>query len=243
MLAIAQLGFGQEVKNIQVTQEGTRVNVRYDLSGTNALFKVSLYCTVNDGKSWQGPLKSVSGDVGVYVESGSNKLIVWDIVSENVPTEGYMQFKVIADLVKLAIEKQTALTPKKEIADEGNTMFDIRRNSINIEFVIPCYGRVFPVGNHFAFASSIGVVPIPSDMDNSLFLGDFTVLIGGPKHMFETGLGVFSDATERIMPLVRFGYRFQGKKGLLVKISPSIFFDTEDGGVFFFPLGGIGYSF
>jgi hypothetical protein len=104
--------FAQDVQNIRVSQEGNRVNVLYDLSGTNELFKVSLHCTTDDGKSWKGPLKNVSGDVGININSGNNKLITWDVVAENVTTEGYMQFKVIADVVKPA--KATQI-PKTEV--------------------------------------------------------------------------------------------------------------------------------
>ena len=89
--------FAQEVKNIRVSQTGSRVNILFDLAETGKTYKVNLFVSTNDGTTWIGPLKSVSGDVGNNVPFGSNKQIVWDIVSEKGLTEGYMQFKVVAE--------------------------------------------------------------------------------------------------------------------------------------------------
>ena len=99
--------FSQEVKNIRVTQTGSRVNVLFDLAETSKTYKVDLFVTTDDGKSWIGPLKSVSGDVGNNVTYGNNKQVVWDIVSEKGLTEGYMQFKVLAEALNPVQPVQT----------------------------------------------------------------------------------------------------------------------------------------
>ena len=98
----------QEIKNIRVNQEGNRVNVLYDLAGKGQTFKVNLFYTVNDGQSWQGPLKGATGDVGDKVQPGLNKQITWDLLSETALKEGYLQFKVVADVSEVSMPTDKA---------------------------------------------------------------------------------------------------------------------------------------
>lgn len=108
--------FSQEIKNIRVTQEGTRVNLQYDLDGKNQSFKVNLYYRINDGLTWQGPLKGATGDVGDKVQPGNNKKIIWDLLSEAEIKEGYLQFKVVADVTEVPVTtNQATLDPKSNI--------------------------------------------------------------------------------------------------------------------------------
>ena len=111
--------FAQEVKNIRVSQTGSRVNVLFDLAETAKTYKVDLFVTTDDGKTWIGPLKSVSGDVGNNVPFGYNRQIIWDIVSEKGFTEGYLQFKVEAEALNAVQPVQT--TPGKTTGT--NTQF------------------------------------------------------------------------------------------------------------------------
>lgn len=97
----------QEIKNIRVTQEGNRVNVLYDLAGKGQTFKVELFYSTNDGQNWQGPLKGASGDAGTNVQPGNNKQIIWDVQSEPGLKEGFLQFKVIAEVTVTSIMAQT----------------------------------------------------------------------------------------------------------------------------------------
>jgi hypothetical protein len=99
--------FSQEVKNIRVSQNGNRINVLFDLAETSKTYKVDLFLTTDDGKTWIGPLKSVSGDVGNNVTFGNNRQIVWDISSEKWLTEGYMQFKVVVEALNSVQPLQT----------------------------------------------------------------------------------------------------------------------------------------
>ncbi len=73
-------GHSQIVKNIEVIQEMKSVVVNYELI-TEDNCQVSLLLSKDNGKSWIGPLKRVSGDVGDEVASGK-KHIVWDVLSE-----------------------------------------------------------------------------------------------------------------------------------------------------------------
>jgi len=89
---------GQEVKNLRVSQVVNRVNIVYDLEGQVRYYKVALFYTTDDGKTWWGPLKNVNGDIGEKQTPGVNKTIVWDALAEKGPIEGMLQFKVVADL-------------------------------------------------------------------------------------------------------------------------------------------------
>lgn len=115
-LVFTTSAFSQEIKNIRVTQEGTRVNVQYDLDGKNQTFKVNLYYTVNEGITWLGPLKGATGDVGDKVQPGINKKITWDLLSEADIKEGYLQFKVVADVTEVPVTtNQATIDPKSNI--------------------------------------------------------------------------------------------------------------------------------
>ena len=87
--------FGQEVTNVRVSQEGTTVVVLYDLAGKKAMYDINLFYTINDGKTWTGPLKNVTGDVA-YQLVGINKKAIWNAGAEKGQIEGTIQFKLLA---------------------------------------------------------------------------------------------------------------------------------------------------
>jgi hypothetical protein len=108
--------FGQTVNNINVVPRGNTVEVTYDLIG-EGLYDVKLFFSDDSGKTWKGPLKLVSGDVGVSQKKGVGKKILWDAVGEQHEFEGFLQFKIIAELILqpnlLKINDATALKLKK----------------------------------------------------------------------------------------------------------------------------------
>ncbi len=92
--------FGQEITNVKVSQDGTSVVVTYDLAGKKDRYDVTLFYTLDDGKTWQGPLKNVTGDVAIQL-AGTNKKVIWNAATEKVPIEGFIQFKLNAQSVNL----------------------------------------------------------------------------------------------------------------------------------------------
>ena len=90
---------GQDVKNVRVTQEGKTVVLIYDLTGKSGNYNVNLFYTLDDGKSWQGPLKNVTGDVLSQIP-GKNKKAVWNAADEKGQLEGNIQFKLNAEMNK-----------------------------------------------------------------------------------------------------------------------------------------------
>jgi len=73
--------FGQEVTNVRISQDGTSIVVLYDLEGKNDRYDVNLFYTTDDGKTWQGPLKNVTGDVAAQL-AGKNKKAIWNAIAE-----------------------------------------------------------------------------------------------------------------------------------------------------------------
>ena len=72
--------YSQKVSNVSNRQEQSTIVVSYELD-TKSPCKIELYVSTNGGTTWQGPLKKVSGNVGVNVSSG-NKSITWNVLEE-----------------------------------------------------------------------------------------------------------------------------------------------------------------
>ena len=84
----------QNLSNINVQQQDTVIYVLYDLQQKS---DIDLYVSLNDGKSFLGPMQYVSGDVGHNVRPGKNKVVFWYAVSEMgyVSNPG-VKFKIVA---------------------------------------------------------------------------------------------------------------------------------------------------
>ncbi len=72
--------YAQKVTNITAEQVGQNIQVSYNLE-TESHCTISLFYSTDNGSTWQGPLKKVSGDVGEKISSG-NKKITWDVLNE-----------------------------------------------------------------------------------------------------------------------------------------------------------------
>jgi len=68
----------QTLENVRVEeQDDGKVAIYYDIFG-GLSFDVSVYCSTD----FDTPLKNVTGDVGKGIGGGTNKKIIWDILSE-----------------------------------------------------------------------------------------------------------------------------------------------------------------
>ena len=83
----------QEVSNITFQKVGKKVEVIYDLSTSGSGF-IELFYSINDGESFKGPLKVVTGDVGENQKSGKSKKIIWEPLAEDIELVGNVKFKV-----------------------------------------------------------------------------------------------------------------------------------------------------
>ena len=76
-------GFGQSVTQIKPKLKGDKLVVEYNITGAKFYqeFNVYLYVSRDQGKTFEGPLKEVSGDVGKGIGSGSHS-ITWEVMKE-----------------------------------------------------------------------------------------------------------------------------------------------------------------
>jgi hypothetical protein len=93
-------GYAQKVSNINYRQELSTIIISYDLE-TKTPCKINLFVSTNGGKTWQGPLKKVTGDVGTKIATGSHS-ITWYVLEEFEELRGdKIQFQVRADGVSI----------------------------------------------------------------------------------------------------------------------------------------------
>jgi hypothetical protein len=108
LLILSVLSFTQTVSNIrpQTTIEN-KIEVSYEISGTkfNQKFNVSLYVSTDNGKTFKGPLKEVSGDIGKDIKKGK-RMIVWDVLKEMPFTEETLIFDVRVETIDKPIKKK-----------------------------------------------------------------------------------------------------------------------------------------
>ena len=73
----------QQIGNVRAQRDGNRIVVYYDLMKVppDYLFDVSLYVSI-EGQDFEGPLKSVSGEVGTDISGGREKKIIWNVMEE-----------------------------------------------------------------------------------------------------------------------------------------------------------------
>ena len=74
------MGASQSVNKLNVKDFAEELEVSYQLKADRPL-TVQLYFSEDDGYTWRGPLKSVSGDVGPGVIPGKRK-IIWNFAEE-----------------------------------------------------------------------------------------------------------------------------------------------------------------
>lgn len=98
--------YSQQVTNVNSQLTGNNITVDYTLTGAkyNQIFNVQLYVSLDGGKTFQGPLKAVSGDVGEGIKSGS-KHIIWDPYKDVHSLEGSIVFNVKAEVINQKLEK------------------------------------------------------------------------------------------------------------------------------------------
>jgi len=80
----------QTIQNVQASQSGKNIIITYDLTGSqnNDEFDVSLYCSENSGQTFNGPLTSVSGDIGQKIKPGYSKQITWNVLTDREKLSG-----------------------------------------------------------------------------------------------------------------------------------------------------------
>jgi hypothetical protein len=91
----------QQITNTDFQTKDKQIIVTYDLTGTEAqqLFKVSLFVSTDEGRTWKGPLRKVTGAVGSIKEGGTEKAIIWDALQEIPVLIGMIGFRVEVEIL------------------------------------------------------------------------------------------------------------------------------------------------
>ena len=100
----------QTVENIHTHQNGSKIDIHYNIknSGNSQVFKVSIFCYVNNDRTIE--LKSISGDVGDNVVGGKvSYTATWDVL-QDVESLSSAEFTVRIELVNAEQEEETANT-------------------------------------------------------------------------------------------------------------------------------------
>jgi hypothetical protein len=123
-----------------------------------------------------------------------------------------------------------------------STIYKIRKNSIYLEILGNGavysfnYDRTLPLNNMLAMFLRVGGNEYHGADTNKASLnliGATGILYGAQKHFFETGIGYthFCGFPDRLIALTG-GYRFQGTKGLIIRVTPMYIYNTEKGDTF-----------
>ena len=100
----------QKIKNIEPVRNGNNIVVNYTLVAKfYQKFNVSLYFSRDGGKTFEGPLEAVTGDVGKGIRAGQNK-IIWDVFKDVYSLEGDIVFDVRAEVIEEEVSKQFVLS-------------------------------------------------------------------------------------------------------------------------------------
>jgi uncharacterized protein (TIGR02145 family) len=90
----------QKVNNVEASQVGQNIVVTYDLE-TEQPCTINLFISTNGGKTWQGPLKQVQGQVGPNIKTGTNSITLFVLNEFNELRGDNILFKVDASTTNL----------------------------------------------------------------------------------------------------------------------------------------------
>ena len=90
--------YSQDITNIRFEQEGKKVNIYYDITGSKSgqKFDIKVYCYDDGGQTWGNPLRSVSGAVGINQISGYEKKIIWNVLADREKLTEDVKFRIKA---------------------------------------------------------------------------------------------------------------------------------------------------
>ncbi|MBV5313665.1 MAG: hypothetical protein JZU47_10240 [Prolixibacteraceae bacterium] len=123
--------FAQDIKNVRITQEGKTIVVLYDIAGKSGTYNVNLFYTLDDWKTWQGPLKNVSGDVTGQMP-GNDKKVIWNVAAEKVQLEGNIQFKLNAEMISQPVQSFSKPIEQSKTKTEYSPKYYKYKKSKNI---------------------------------------------------------------------------------------------------------------
>lgn len=115
------------LSNIDVQQQDTVIYVSYDLQQKSDIY---LYVSLNNGKTFLGPMNYVSGDVGYNVHPGEKKVVFWYAVSEmGYFSNSNVKFKIVAKSSKDGYLKKANL---QYVKVDGEKPFEIGMTEVTV---------------------------------------------------------------------------------------------------------------
>lgn len=199
---------------------------------------------------------TVKGDsIACRIDSITDKYIYFEMKSQNIWAQTHIELTDVLEYRHDAVLRKeyrfktgTSIIESRKPAIPTSVR-DIQKNSVYIGILSLNYARMFPAGDHLGFTVGGGLY----HMDATGIVGEASVIAGGVRHFFESGvMGVnFFGITPTPDPeddrhfggavSVRMGYRYQSLGGLLLRGAPNFIF--ADGGFFVFCALSVGYSF
>ena len=88
--------FAQSVSDIQVGVAGDKIKVGYTILGLKYyqdISQIDFYVSRDDGKTFEGPLKQISGDIGAGLRNGKYEM-TWNVLKEMPLTDEKLIFDV-----------------------------------------------------------------------------------------------------------------------------------------------------
>jgi len=199
---------------------------------------------------------TAKGDsIACRIDSITDTHIYFEMKSQNNWAQTHMGLSDVSQYKRDAIfKKEFVYKTGTSIIEKSKPVLpasirDIQKNSVYAGILSINYARMFPAGDRVGISFGGGLY----HFDATGVVGEISVLVGGVKHFFEPGLmGVYllvssppPDEPEEDSPpgaaSIRFGYRYQGPGGLLIRAAPNVVY--YDSHVYLAPALSIGYSF
>ena len=198
---------------------------------------------------------TTKGDsIACRIDSITDTHIFFEMKSQNSWAQTYMGLSDVSDYKRDAIFKKEFVYKTGTSIIESTkpevpaSIRDIQKNSVYLGMFSINYARMFPAGDRVGITFGAGLY----HLDATGIVGESTVLVGGVKHFFESGImGVYffgssiaqdEEDDDPIMggASIRLGYRYQGPGGLLLRAAPNFIYADD---FFVWAALSIGYSF
>ena len=210
--------YAQEVSNVTFRQiDYKKLEISYDLLRLEPnLLEIQLFVSNNGGKTFRGPLKMVSGQVGDTISEGSGRKIIWNAYEEFGELSGQVNFKVVC--------KYGEKYKPKRIGAYLEGFGSAIEGSFNVEYVLINKNKI-----KIAIKSGIGITKDVGNLDpNSRdklwesFPFGVNLIFFEKNHHLEIGYGYLLYPMGNGYDFENFliGYRYQktGQKGLLIRM-------------------------
>ena len=199
---------------------------------------------------------TTKGDsIACRIDSITETHIYFEMKSQNKWAQTHTGLTDVSEYKRKVINKSEYLfKPGTTIIDSSipaiaASMRHVRKNSIYVGMISINYARLVPLNQTTGLTLGGGLINI----DGWGVVVESSVLFGGVRHFFETGImgAYFFTSSEEQDKLrseddvsavtFRIGYRYQAPWGLLFRVAPNLIFSTED--TFISLALSIGYSF